>query len=137
MPRQAGSCSSCQTLGVAEQTDFMPHQYKRRTMNETQELAQNLFRSEVQRHLSEEEIEELREFGASSGGTPRTDWEMIVGRAVSEREFYEHRVYKPSDVCPYVERIYAVILVSRLREGEECYVQWNPAVEPYDGPWFS
>lgn len=106
-------------------------------MDETQALAQSLFRSQVAEHFTEEEIEEIRQSGTSTSGTPRSQWECIVGRPVNEREFYEHRVYKPSDECPYVEKIYAVILVSRDRENQDCYVQWKPIVEPYEGPWFS
>ena len=115
----------------------MAHQYKRRTMNETEVLAQSLFRSQAERHLTEGEIEEFRLSGLISSGTPGRQWESIVGKPVSEREFYEYQVYKPSEVCPYVEKIYAIILVSRDRENENCYVQWKPTVEPYEGPWFS
>src|SRR5262249_25826258 len=115
----------------------MAHQYKRRTMSEAEVLAQNLFRTHVRQHLTDDELEEIRLSGLVSSGTPGRQWESIVGRAVSEKEFYEFEVYKPSEVCPYVEKIYAVILVSRDRNNESCYVQWRPDIEPYDGPWFS
>ncbi len=106
-------------------------------MDEAAVLAQNLFRSQAARYLSEEEIEEVRKSGTVASGTPTRRWEAIIGRPAVEREFYEYQVYKPSDQCPYVEKIYAVFLVSRNRENEDCYVQWKPAVEPDNGPWFS
>jgi Protein of unknown function, DUF440 len=106
-------------------------------MNETEVLAQSLFRSEAAKHLTERDLEELKRSGAASSGTPTLQWEAILGRPICEREYYEHRLYKPSDVCPYVEKIYAVILVSRDRTSESCYVQWKPALEPYEGAWFS
>jgi uncharacterized protein YciU (UPF0263 family) len=115
----------------------MAHQYKRRTMDEAAVLAQNLFRSQVAEHLTEEEIEECRRHSTVGSGSPRHEWETIVGRRVSDREFYEYEIYKPSDICPYVEKIYAVILVPRSRESESCYIQWKPTLEPYEGPWFS
>lgn len=100
----------------------MAHQYKRRTMNEAAVLAQDLFRSHARQHLTDDELEE---------------WESIVGRPVSEKEFYEFEVYKPSETCPYVEKIYAIVLVSRDRSTNHCYVQWRPEVEQYNGPSFS
>lgn len=91
-------------------------------MNEAAVLAQDLFRSHARQHLTDDELEE---------------WESIVGRPVSEKEFYEFEVYKPSETCPYVEKIYAIVLVSRDRSTNHCYVQWRPEVEQYNGPSFS
>jgi uncharacterized protein YciU (UPF0263 family) len=115
----------------------MAHQYKRRTMKEAEVLAQNLFRSHARQHLTGDELEEFRLSGAVSSGTPGRQWESIVGGPVSEKEFYEFEAYKPSEACPYVEKIYAIVLVSRDRSTDSCYVQWRPEVEQYDGPWFS
>ena len=100
-------------------------------------LAQNLFRSQARQHLTADELEEFRSSGAVSSGTPGRQWESIVGRPVGENEFYEFEVYKPSQACPYVEKIYATVLVSRDRGTNSCYVQWRPEVWQYDGPWFS
>ena len=115
----------------------MATQYKRRTMSETEVLAQNLFRSLATQHLSADEVEEFRQAGLISSGGPKIQWESMLGRPVSEGEFYEYQLCKPSEICPYVEKIYAVILVSRNRDNENCYVQWKPKLEPYEGPWFS
>ena len=115
---------------------FMAYQYKRRTTNEAEVLAQNLFRSNAPQHLTGDELEEFRLSGLVSSGTPGREWERIVARPVSEKEFYEFEVYKPSATCPYVEKIYAVILVSRDPSTDRCYVQWRPEIEQYDGPWF-
>ena len=115
----------------------MAHQYKRRTTNEAEVLAQSLFRLHARQRLTDDEFEEFRLSGLVSSGTPGRQWESIVGRPVSEKEFYEFQIYKPSETCPYVEKIYAVILVSRDRSTESCYVQWGPEIEQYDGPWFS
>ena len=71
-------------------------------------------------------MEEFRQAGLISSGGPKMQWESMLGRPVSEREFYEYQLYKPSEICPYVEKIYAVILVSRNRDNENCYVQWKP-----------
>ena len=106
-------------------------------MDEAEVLAQNLFRSQAMQHLTEVEIEECRKSGTVTSGSPKHRWEAIVGKPVSDREFYEYQIYKPSEVCPYVEKIYAVILVSRNRDNDSCYAQWKPAIEPYEGPWFS
>lgn len=106
-------------------------------MDEAKVLAQNLFRSQADEHLTKEELEEFFNSGTVGSGSPKHKWEGIVGWPVTDREFYEYQLYKPSNECPYVEKIYAVILVSRSRENEGCYVQWKPPVEPYRGPWFS
>ena len=130
-----GGDSPCIVAAVTQ--IFMAHQYKRRTTSEAEVLAQNLFRTHARQHLTDDELEEFRLSGLVSSGTPGPQWESIVGRPVSEREFYEFEVYKPSAECPYVEKIYAVILVSRDRSTESCYVQWRPEIEKYDGPLFS
>lgn len=106
-------------------------------MNEAAVLAQDLFRSHARQHLTDDELEEFRLSGSVSSGTPRRQWESIAGRPVSEKEFYEFEVYKPSETCPYVEKIYAIVLVSRDRSTNHCYVQWRPEVEQYNGPSFS
>lgn len=113
------------------------HQYKRRKIEEAEAIAQMVFRSQARLHLTGSEIEEMMAFGAVSSGSPTYEWEAIVGRPVSDREFYQFEIYKRSEECPYIERVYAALLVSRDRANEDCHVQWKPELEPYDGKWFS
>jgi len=103
-------------------------------MDEAEVLAQSLFRSQVEQHLTHDEITECRKSGAITSGSLTRDWDAIVGKPASDREFYEYQIYKPSNAHPYVEKIYAVILVSRSRDNESCYVQWMPPVEQHRTP---
>ncbi|WP_229509301.1 DUF440 family protein [Massilia sp. CCM 8734] len=109
---------------------------KRRTNDDTLELAQRYFRENVQAHLTAEEIDEFAQYGAVGCGSPFDFWEAVVGRPVTAREFTQYKVFKPSDTCPYVERIYAWLLVSRYWDEQPCYALWKPVLEPYTGPWF-
>lgn len=81
----------------------MKHKYKRRTLDESAELAQRVFRAFVSDYLSKDEIE----------------------------------IYKPSDICPYIEICYAKISVSRDRSSEQREIIWKPEVPEYNGHWFS
>jgi uncharacterized protein YciU (UPF0263 family) len=115
----------------------MTHQYKRRTSSEAKALAQEKFRAEAETHLTAAELDEFFSCGAVGAGSPTGQWEEIVGAPVSDKRFYEFKLHKPSNDCPYVEKIYALILVSRDRSNDHCFIQWKPAMEPYTGPWFS
>lgn len=110
---------------------------KRRTGDDTLAFAQCYFRENVAVHLTAQEIDELEQHGAVGEGSPFDFWEAVVGRPVTRREFTQYKIFKPSDTCPYVERIYAWLLVSRYEDDQPCYAQWNPVLEPYTGPWFS
>ena len=115
----------------------MAHQYKRRTYDEALELAQDRFRAEVQDHLTEDEIEEMRTKGTVSGGSFEDDWISELGHVPDKRLHYEYRVYLPSHECPYIEKYYARILVTRDRNSDDVWIKWKPPVPEYDGPWFS
>ena len=115
----------------------MANKYKRRTSDEAQAVSQAKFRAEVETHLTTSELEEFRDFAAVGAGSPTGQWEDLVGAPVTDKLFYQFKLYKPSDVCPYVEKIYAIILVSRDRSNEHCFTKWKPTLEPYTGPWFS
>jgi len=106
----------------------MAHKYKRRTIGEAALLAQKLFRSQAALHLTQEEIEEFNRSGRFISDLPRHKWETTVGAPVTAHDFYEYQMHKPSDAYPYVEKIYAVILVTRNRDSEACYAQWKPAL---------
>lgn len=115
----------------------MTHQYKRRTSKEAEAIAQAKFRAEVEAHFTAAELEEFQACAAVGSGSPTEQWEELIGAQVTDKLFYQFKLYKPSDVCPYVEKIYAIILVSRDRSNEHCYIKWKPQLEPYNGPWFS
>lgn len=105
----------------------MTHQYTRRTYDEAQELAQALFRDEVKNHFSEEEIAELKTRGTVTGGVGGfTEWTEHLGYTPDRRLHYDYTVYIPSHERPYVERIYAMILVSRDRSKGIVSVRWKP-----------
>lgn len=115
----------------------MAHQYNRRTYDEAMELAQRRFRAEVRDHLTAEEIEEMRAKGTVSGGSFGDDWTSELGAEPDKRFHYEYRVYLPSDECPYIEKYYARILVTRARDSDDVWIKWKPPVPEYDGPRFS
>lgn len=81
----------------------MKHKYKRRTLDESVELAQKLFRASVSDHLSKDEIEEMKMFGTMISGNPSEIWEHIIGYKPDNKLYYEIEIYKPSDICPYIE----------------------------------
>lgn len=99
-------------------------------------LAQDRFRSEVRDYLADEEIEEFRGNGTILGGSIVDDWTSELGSEPDERLHYEYQFYRPSDECPYVEKYYARILVTRDRASEAVWIKWKPPVPEYDGPWY-
>jgi uncharacterized protein YciU (UPF0263 family) len=106
----------------------MAHQYTRRTYDEAQELAQALFRVEANDHFSGDEIADLKARGTVSGGTGGFDeWTEHLGFTPDKRLHYDYMVYIPAEERPYVERIYAQILVSRDRSKGIVAVRWKPA----------
>jgi uncharacterized protein YciU (UPF0263 family) len=116
----------------------MEHQYKRRTYDEAVELAKSAFRESVEKILTKEEVDEIRESCELTGGNPKAEeWATILGFLPDEKSYYEIELYKRSDECPYIEKSYVKILVPRNREIEECYFIWKPRVLEYNGPWFS
>ncbi len=115
----------------------MPHQYKRRTYDEAEKLAHDRFRAEVRDHLTDEEIEEMRTKGTVGGGSFGVDWLSELGTEPDKRLHYEYQVYLPSDECPYIEKYYARILVTRDRDSDGVWIKWKPPVLEYKGPWFS
>ena len=105
----------------------MVHQYKRRTYDEAQELAQALFRDEVKGHFSTEEIADLQVRGTVSGGIGGFDeWTEHLGYTPDRHLHYDYTVYIPAEERPYVERIYATILVSRDRAKGVVSIRWKP-----------
>ena len=115
----------------------MKHNYKRRTLDEATELAQEKFKASVLNHLSSEEVEEFRSSCLMTSGNPSEIWESVLGEQPDIRMYYEIELYKPSDTCPYIEKSYAKILVSRDRSSEQVEIIWKPEVPEYNGPWFS
>jgi uncharacterized protein YciU (UPF0263 family) len=115
----------------------MPHQYKRRTYDEAMELAQERFRADAKTHLTDVEIEELRTKGTVAGGSFGDDWASELGGEPDKRIHYEYQVYLPSEECPYIERYYARILVSRDRDSDGVWIKWKPPVPEYHGPHFT
>jgi uncharacterized protein YciU (UPF0263 family) len=115
----------------------MPHQYKRRTYDEAVALAQQAFRASAKDHLSEDELREMVEHGTMTGGSFGDDWEADTGFKPDTRLFYEIQLYRPSNECPYIEKYFARLLVSRDRATEAVWIKWKPPVPPYNGPWYS
>ena len=114
----------------------MPHQYQRRTFDEAQALALTSYRSLASEHLSSDEIQEMREHGTLTGGSVGDGWEALVGHVPEERMYYEFQLYRPSPECPYIEKYYARILVTRDRASEAVHILWRPPVPEYHGPHF-
>lgn len=113
-----------------------PHQYKRRTYDEAYELARKAFREQVTSNLSEAEITEMAMEGDISGGSICNDWEKVVGFVPKRNSFYQFTIFHRIDECPYADKYYAFILVSRDRSTEELGIQWKPPMEPYTGRYF-
>jgi uncharacterized protein YciU (UPF0263 family) len=115
----------------------MPHQYKRRTLDEALALAQDAFRATAKDHLSDDELREMAEHGTHTEGSFGDDWEAETGFRPDAKLFYEVQLYRASKECPYIEKYYARILVSRDRSSHGVWIKWKPPVPPYNGPWFS
>lgn len=111
----------------------MPHQYRRRTLDEAMALAKSAFRAHASAHLTADELQEMQDHGLSSGGIIGDDWETVLGYAPDERMHYEFEVYRPSEECPYVAKIFARILVTRDRASDAVHIVWHPPVPEYDG----
>jgi uncharacterized protein YciU (UPF0263 family) len=110
----------------------MAHKYKRRTLDEAIELAQETFREKVAEILTPNEIDELRSLGTTASG-PLSDrsadeWKNILGYLPDKRMYYEVELYKPSDSHPYIEKSYARILITRDRSSQQCEILWKPDV---------
>src|SRR5436190_24099630 len=114
----------------------MSHQYKRRTFDEAQSLAWTSYRSLAPDHLTSDEILEMREHGTLTGGTFGDGWQALVGHLPEERMYYEFQLYRPSSECPYIEKYFARILVTRDRASEVVHILWRPPVPEYHGPHF-
>ncbi len=112
------------------------HQYKRRTWDEALELAKVAFRATVSDNLTPAEIEEIRTHGTIGGGSVGDGWPAVLGTEPDKRANYEVEIYRPSDQCPYVEKIFVRMLVPRDRSAETIHFIWRPAVPPYNGPYF-
>ena len=115
----------------------MPHQYKRRTFDEAVTLAQQAFRAAAKDYLSEDELREMVEHGTMTGGSFGDDWEADTGFEPDGRLFYELQLYRPSNECPYIDKYFARILVSRNRSIDSVWIKSNPPVPPYNGLRFS
>ena len=114
----------------------MSQQYKRRTFDEARELALSSFRSLAPQHFSSDELEEVRQRGMFTGGTIGDGWEGLLGHAPEERMYYEFQLYLPSPQCPYIEKCFARILVTRDRASDAVHILWRPPVPEYRGPHF-
>lgn len=108
-----------------------PHQYKRRTFDEAQKLAEFAFRTSARAHLSEDELEEVRQCASQSGGTNSKGWTSVLGYEPEQRMHYEYRIYKPSTKHPYIEKYFTRILVPRDRSSDATWIMWKPPVEEY------
>lgn len=107
----------------------MNHNYARRTFDEAKELARLSFLAVAADHLTPAELDELGAHGLLTGGTPGSDWELIIGVVPTEHLFYELQIYKPSDVKPYAEKSYVRMLVPRNRSLENVQFMWRPPIE--------
>jgi uncharacterized protein YciU (UPF0263 family) len=114
----------------------MSHQYKRRTFDEAQALALRSFRSLAPEQLTADELQEMREHGTIAGGSIGDGWESLVGHAPEEGSYYEFQLYRPSTECPYIEKYFARILVTRDLASEAVHILWRPPVPEYHGPHF-
>jgi len=90
-------------------------------------------RARASAHLTADELQEMQDHGLSSGGIIGGDWESVLGYAPDERMHYEFEVYRPSEECPYVAKIFARILATRNRASDAVRIVWRPPVLEYDG----
>ncbi len=107
----------------------MKYQYKKRTYDEAQALAQASFKEIVGAHLTEAELSEMLSSGLLTGGTPGEDWELTVGFSPTDRSHYEIQIYKPSESPPYIEKSFVRMLVPRDRTDEVVHFKWRPPVQ--------
>ena len=115
----------------------MKHQYKRRKIDEAKEIAQAEFKKRAKQKLSEVSIREIRDGQAvKTTGSPCSDWESVTGFVPKIQDYYQVTLCRPSNACPWVDKIYVRILVPRNRNDNQVYFQWEPAVPEYDGPYF-
>lgn len=56
--------------------------------------------------------------------------------AADRNAFYGVEVYRPSDQCPYVEKVFVRMLVPRDRATDSVHFIWRPVVPPYTGRYF-
>ena len=115
----------------------MPHQYKRRTLDEAAQLAKERFHAEVHRYFTHEEVEEMRLYGTVSTLIKKSfvdDWSEELGCLLDAQLYYEYQLYLPSKECPYIAKYYARTLVSRDRNSSEVWIKWKPPVPEYNGP---
>lgn len=112
------------------------HQYKRRTLDEALELAKAAFRSAVADNLTPAEIEEIREHATITSGTFGEEWTAILGAAPDRNSFYGVEIYRRSDQCPYVEKVFVRMLVPRDRSTDTVRFIWRPVLPPYTGSYF-
>jgi uncharacterized protein YciU (UPF0263 family) len=115
----------------------MAKAYKRLTVDEAQEIARQYFKENCAANLGEEIIHEMRDGFCFTSGSVTPGWRAVIGFEPERRAYYEFQLYKQTSECPYVERIYARLLVGRNRADVQCYAIWLPEVEPYDGPYFT
>ncbi|WP_428308548.1 DUF440 family protein [Lacipirellula sp.] len=111
----------------------MSHQYKRRTLNDAKTVALQAFHASAKEYLSEDELREMIEHGATAGGSFGDDWEADTGFVPDPRLFYEIKLYHPSKEFPYIEKYFARLLVSRDRATETVWIKWKPPTPPYSG----
>lgn len=104
----------------------MKHQYKRRTLEEAEKIAQEHFKATAKDNFSAELIKELESDGIRTAGLPSSQWQNILGYVPDETMHYEFVLYKPSAGSPFLERVYASILVIRDRSSEFCKIVWLP-----------
>ena len=111
----------------------MKRQYKKRTLEEAEEIAQEHFRAAVKDNLSENLIQELESDGIRSSGYPSSQWQNVLGYIPDKKMHYEFILYKPSASIPFAEKLYARILVSRNRDSEFCKIVWLPEWQESEG----
>jgi uncharacterized protein YciU (UPF0263 family) len=60
----------------------------------------------------------------------------VLGTAPNRHAFYGVEIYRPSDQCPYVEKVFVRMLVPRDRSTDTVHFIWRPVLPPYTGPYF-
>lgn len=97
-------------------------------MDEAISLAQIKFKEVVKDFLTEDELNEMSKFGTVMSGSVSNDWQSILGYIPERNNYYEIELYKPCEKKPFVEKIYARILVSRDRNSEQVEIIWKPEI---------
>ena len=105
-------------------------------MDEALDLAKAAFRAAVADNLTPAEIEELRAHATMTSGSFQDEWTDILGAKPERNAYYGVQVYRPSNQCPYVEKVFVRMLVPRDRSTDTVYFIWRPVVPPYTGPYF-